>query len=252
MRRGERDHAHHSVAVQVVVKLLLVGQHHRADIGHHLRPRNALFGVFAELLHVLAPAREHRLRVAVEIRARLFGVAHGIHHVGRCQAVDELRHHFERDVLDVEVEDRLALAPGDALLEGGDLVGRDVAFAILEEELLQLRVGVVRNLARAGRGTVDRGVVHQHDHAVFGHARVDLEERGHHRERLLERLDAVFGESRHHAAAVAADDDRPLGRIAEPLVQLCAVFDVDVVGPFGLLPARGASEQQGGGGEGGQ
>ena len=121
-----------------------------------------------------------------------------------------------------------------------------------EEELLQLRVGVVRNLARAGRGTVDRGVVHQHDHAVFGHARVDLEERGHHRERFLERLDAVFGESRHHAAAVAADDDRPLGRIAEPLVQLCAVFDVDVVGPFGLLPARGASEQQGGGGEGGQ
>jgi beta-glucosidase len=55
-----------------------------------------------------------------------------------------------------------------------------------------------------------------------------------------------------YAAAVAADDDRPLGRIAEPLVQLCAVFDVDVVGPFGLLPARGASEQQGGGGEGGQ
>ena len=231
--------------MQLVVKLLLVGEHHRADIGHHLRPRNALFGVFDELLHVLAPAREHRLRVAVQVGAGLPGVAHGVHYVGGRQPVDEVRHHLQRHVLDVEVEDGLAPAPDDALFERRNLIGRDVAFAVLEEELLQLFEGVVRHLARAGGRAVDRGVVHQHDHAVLGQARVDFEERRHHREGLLEGFDAVFGIARHHAAAVAADDDRTLRCVPEPVVQLGAAFDVGVKRSFGLFAAFGASPQQG-------
>ena len=103
----------------------------------------------------------------------------------------------------------------------------------------QFVVGVVRDAARTVGGAVDRGVVHQYDHAVFGQPGVDFEERRHHREGLLERFDTVLGIARDHAAAVSADDYGTVGRVAEPFVQFGAGPDVRVMRFFGSGSSSG-------------
>ena len=225
--------------MEAVVKLLPGGNHHRTDVGLHLRPRDPGLFVGAVFVHVLAPGREHGVGVAVEQHPGLSGVVHRIYDVGRVEAVDERRHDVERHVLYVEVEDRLAPAPADALLERRNPELREVAFAVPEAESPQFVVGVVRDAARTVGGAVDRGVVHQYDHAVFGQPGVDFEERRHHREGLLERFDTVLGIARDHAAAVSADDYGTVGRVAEPFVQFGAGPDVRVMRSFGSGSSSG-------------
>ena len=62
-----------------------------------------------------------------------------------------------------------------------------------------------RYRAVTGRRAVERRVVHQHDHAVAGHARVDLEKGGDPTQRMFECPDAVFGTAVLAASAMPAD-----------------------------------------------
>ena len=218
--------------MQQVVDRLQVGVYGQADIGHDVFPGDGRCVISPEMFHRADLDAEHDVADAVlPVVERLFDGADAQHDVvvhrpvaARLQLLDIVveagaahlvAHALGVDVLVVEIEDDLVLAPFQQVFQARNLVGGDVAVAVYEAELLQLFVGIVGHTPLAGGRAVDRQVVHQYHDAVAGEAEVDLEEGRHHRQRLFARFDAVFGIAGHHAPAVSADDDVTAGVIGE-------------------------------------
>ena len=136
------------------------------------------------------------------------------------------------DILVVEIERHLVFPPFEHLGECRNAIVGHVSVAVDQPEPLQLLVGVVGHAPLAVGRAVDRQVVHEHHHAVLREAEIDLEKGRHHRQGFLARLDAVFGIAGHHAAAMAADDNVPLGVVAEIGFEVFKTIDLNGVKPF--------------------
>ena len=231
--------------MQRIVQFPLFGFHRTADhVGDEPRPRNPGGFVFAELPHVADPGREVRVRIESVAGARVVGRVYRVNDVFGFQFVDEPDQHVAGNLFFIEVQDRFTAAPTDHIADARYFIRGHRALAVYEVEPLQFFVGIVRYFSFAGRRAVDRRVVHQHDHAVSGHLRVDLEERRHMAQRIFERFDAVFRVSRRHAAAVSADDRAASGRIAEVRFDLGVVSAWDGMQPFFLCGCSVRREQQ--------
>ena len=250
-RSGDRGHRHHALGVQQIVDLLEFGIDRQTDIGHDVFPRNGRSVVRPEVLHRTDFDAEHDVAdTVVPVVERLLDradaqhdvVVHGPFAAGpelpdivvETRAAHLVAHAFGVDVLVVEVEDHLVLAPLQHILQARNPVGRDFAVAVHEVQAAQFVVGVVGDEALARGRAVDRQVVHEHHDAVLGEAEVDFEEGRHQRQRLFARLDAVFGIAGHHAAAVAADDHVARGIVGEIDLQLLDRIDLHGVQPGGL------------------
>ena len=235
--------------MQQIVDLLQPGIDRQPDIGHDVVPRNRAGIVGVEHLARADLAAEHHVADAgVPIVHRFVQRTDTEHDVvvhrpvaAGAQLTDvvvEARlahlvaHALGVDVLVVEVEHHLVLAPLQHVFQTGNAIRRQFAVAIDQPESLQLLVGVVGHAPLAVGRAVDRQVVHEHHHAVLREAEIDLEKGRHHRQGFLARLDAVFGIAGHHAAAMAADDNVPLGVVAEIGFEVFKTIDLNGVKPF--------------------
>ena len=139
-------------------------------------------------------------------------------------------HAFCVDVLVVEVEDHLVLAPLQNGFQGRDLVRGHIAGPVHQVQSLNLLESVVFHLAFPVRCPVHSQIVHQNHHAVLGEAEIHLEERRHHRQRLLAGLHTVLRIARHHSSTMSADDDIPVRRVPEIFLQIRKRIDNHLVG----------------------
>ncbi len=109
---------------------------------------------------------------------------------GKCRNRCEIR---DGDL--VEIDHRLALDGGEQFLDGRDLlVGDDVRtldLQVIGAQLLQRQVG---NVAAAGRGAVDRAVMHQHVMAVLGAHQIGFENIDAEADRAFDGRQRVLGE----------------------------------------------------------
>lgn len=152
------------------------------------------------------------------------------HHVGvGLVFTDDLGDHGHGHVFLVEVQHGFAFCPVHGLLQGGNPVRREVSFGVFQAEFFYFFPGIVGQLAGAVGGAIQRGVMQENDHTVFGQAGVDLEKGRGMVQHIFKAFDGVFRVAGDVRAAVPADDLAAVIGVAEPGADGFEVFEFQAV-----------------------
>ena len=183
--------------MQFAVNVMKFRVHGQTYISHDVVPWNRALIVSLKMFRLADfHAEHHILHAVIPVVQSLVDGTHAQHDVvvhrpvpSRKQLLDIvvqstlllcIAHALGIDVLVVEVEDDLILAPLQHLLQCRYLVRGLLALSVHEIELADLLIGIVTDLAFACRGPVQRKVMHQYHDTVLRETEVDFEERRHH------------------------------------------------------------------------